>query len=201
LYNNGTQLGTTTFVGSTANFNSISVVISGGGSVTLQANVTFSGAAPVGANTFSVQGATGTNGQAVGFSNLPLTGATITISSATATPSQTATVTITTIATMTRTATAIASGTPAPIIFPNPSDGTKPVSVNVPNLAANADITVQIFTTAFRKVQEIPFTNVPAGTVSFNLTDRSGSPLASGLYYVVIHTPNGRSVAKLLLLR
>jgi hypothetical protein len=169
----------------------------------------FSPTAPGGTYQASVVGSldlTGgntTTGQTISFTGVPVNGATITISTATTTPTFTPTVTTT------RTATAIASGTPTPVIFPNPSDGTKPVCVNVPGLASNSNVTVQIFTIAFRKVQEIPFTNVPAGTVSFSLTDRYGTPLASGLYYVVITTtPSGatgqspkRSVGKLLLLR
>jgi hypothetical protein len=96
------------------------------------------------------------------------------------------------------------------VIYPNPSDGTKPVSVNVPGLTVTSNITVQIFTTAFRKVQEIPFSNVLVGTdINFSLTDKWGTHLASGLYYVVVTTtPAGatgqspkRSVCKLLILR
>jgi hypothetical protein len=33
------------------------------------------------------------------------------------------------------------------------------------------------------------------------LSDRNGKPLANGLYYVLIQTPFGKSVEKLLVLR
>ncbi len=91
---------------------------------------------------------------------------------------------------------------PAPIVYPNPSDGTKPINVHVPGLTTVSNITVQIFTTAFRKVLEQPFTNQPVGVdVNINLSDNWGAPMASGIYYVVVTTPNGRIVGKLLLLR
>ncbi len=63
-------------------------------------------------------------------------------------------------------------------------------------------VRVEIFTLAFRKVNEIDLTQVPAGTtsVSIPLTDKGGIPLANGLYYVVVQTPQGRFVAKLLVL-
>jgi hypothetical protein len=77
-------------------------------------------------------------------------------------------------------------------------------------------LTVQVFTVAFRKVQDnLVSTNSPGVTASavtgttaktwyvrLNLNDKWGAPLASGLYYVVISNHSGyRSVSKLLLLR
>ena len=111
---------------------------------------------------------------------------------------------VTNTSTNTTTATALTeAGSPSgkPVIFPNPSDGTQPVNIQLPGLTTNSNVNVRIFTTAFRKVQEISFTNVPAGIVSFALTDRWGTPLASGLYYVVITTGQGRWINKLLILR
>ena len=60
-----------------------------------------------------------------------------------------------------------------------------------------------IFTTAFRRVNEITLPNVPAGTtdVALPLTDQKGTPLANGIYYVVVHTSQGRFITKLMVLR
>jgi hypothetical protein len=61
---------------------------------------------------------------------------------------------------------------------------------------------VEIFTSSFRKVKDQFFPQVPAGTdVTVELTDRSGNPLASGLYYIVVITDQGKYIGKLLLLR
>jgi hypothetical protein len=64
-------------------------------------------------------------------------------------------------------------------------------------------VTIEVFTTAFRRVNEITLFNVPAGLndIALPLTDREGAPLANGLYYVVVQTPQGRFVTKLLILR
>jgi hypothetical protein len=62
---------------------------------------------------------------------------------------------------------------------------------------------VEVFTTAFRKVNQISLVNVPAGParVSLPLTDKNGSPLANGVYYLVVVNQQGRAIGKLLVLR
>lgn len=69
-------------------------------------------------------------------------------------------------------------------------------------LVAAGDVKVKFFTPAFRKVLENPFSQVPAGTSEFplDLKDRSGVPLANGIYFVVVEGPQVRKVLKLLLL-
>ena len=64
-------------------------------------------------------------------------------------------------------------------------------------------VRLQIFTTAFRKVMEKSLGNLPAGVqqASFDLKDDKGTPLASGIYYVVLTDASRQSVGKLLLLR
>jgi hypothetical protein len=87
-------------------------------------------------------------------------------------------------------------------IYPNPSDGTRPVSIHVSGRTEVADVTVQIFTVAFRMVQQTVFAQVPAGTdVQIELKDKNGKPLASGLYYVIVTFDGQRTVGKLLILR
>ena len=62
---------------------------------------------------------------------------------------------------------------------------------------------IEIFTLAFRKVNEITLSNVQAGLTDLGLplTDKEGNPLANGLYYVVVTTKSGRYTGKLLVLR
>lgn len=72
------------------------------------------------------------------------------------------------------------------------------------NLAsAQADVKVLIFTTAFRKVNEIDLGAMPPGVSDFklDLKDRWGRDLANGLYYVVVRTSQGKLTAKLLVNR
>jgi len=139
-----------------------------------------------GTYTFSVNGAAGNvNGQAVQFSNMPVSGTTVTVTHATETPTP--------------------SSTPQPaakaVVYPNPSNGG-PVSVMAAVYSGTANVKVQVFTTAFRKVQEKLYTLQPYGPIQILMQDDWGNPLASGLYYVVISVNgNQRSVTKLLLLR
>ncbi len=64
-------------------------------------------------------------------------------------------------------------------------------------------VRIEIFTVSFRKVNEIDRTQVPVGVteVPLPLMDKAGKPLSNGIYYVVVQTPQGRLVAKLLVLR
>jgi hypothetical protein len=61
---------------------------------------------------------------------------------------------------------------------------------------------VEVYTLAFRKVQDKTYPSLPSGTaVTLSLTDKSGHPMANGIYYVEVTTVNGRSIGKLLILR
>jgi hypothetical protein len=75
--------------------------------------------------------------------------------------------------------------------------------VNIlPPLTKVSDVKVQIFTLGFRKVNEMVFPQVlPGVSVSINLVDRWNKPLANGLYYIVVITDQGRSIAKLMIIR
>jgi len=73
------------------------------------------------------------------------------------------------------------------MVFQNSSDSVK----------------LKIFTTAFRKVREeaLPASGAGLQTFVVELKDSRGSPLANGLYYLVVQTPQGRFIEKLLILR
>jgi hypothetical protein len=63
-------------------------------------------------------------------------------------------------------------------------------------------VRVEIYTLAFRKVQDHSYGPMPSGTpIPIQLTGPSGNPLANGVYYVVVTTSSGRAVGKLLVLR
>ncbi|HET9869786.1 MAG TPA: hypothetical protein VFR02_04750 [bacterium] len=68
---------------------------------------------------------------------------------------------------------------------------------------ASAWVRVEVFTTAFRKVDEVDLSNLPAGPqrVTLPLTDRHGAALANGLYYVLVLNSQGRAIGKLLVAR
>ncbi|HTC21129.1 MAG TPA: hypothetical protein VK859_09795, partial [bacterium] len=149
----------------------------------------------------------GTNGQPVLFSNMPVMGAAVTIRTATptftntATNSPTSTFTPVATATNTHTPTATLPGNPVVVVYPNPVTGPT-VNVLPPAYTGTADVRIEIFTLGFRKVQDHIYSNIPDGTpVVVELVDRFGTPLANGLYYVVVTVDGHRSIAKLLILR
>jgi hypothetical protein len=87
------------------------------------------------------------------------------------------------------------------VVYPNPAPGPT-VNVLPPAYAGSSNVRIEIFTAAFRKVQDETFTNIPSGTaVTITLADRMGSPLANGVYYLVVTTSKGRTIGKLLIQR
>jgi hypothetical protein len=88
------------------------------------------------------------------------------------------------------------------VLFPNPATGPGPVTLQA-TLSSAGQVQISVFTTAFRKVDTLTLSNVPAGTtdVALALNDQQGRPLANGLYYVVVRTPQGRFITKLMILR
>ena len=109
-----------------------------------------------------------------------------------------------TVTPFTSTPTATAAVTPVsnPVLYPNPVSGPGPISIRLPNYPGLADIPVKVYTTAFRLVDKFTADQMAGGSnVSLPLTDQGGSPLANGLYYVVVTTPEGRSTLKLLIIR
>lgn len=71
-----------------------------------------------------------------------------------------------------------------------------------PNYQGSSNVRVEIYTTAFRKVEDMTFDSIPSGmAVVVPLTGRGGNPLANGIYYVVVTTNAGRTIGKLLILR
>ncbi len=89
------------------------------------------------------------------------------------------------------------------LIFPNPVNNPGEIQIQFTLGQSANDINVSVFTTAFRKVNEVDYGSQPAGRLTLPLAtqDKWGMPLANGLYYLVVKTPGGRSVGKLMVLR
>jgi hypothetical protein len=88
------------------------------------------------------------------------------------------------------------------ILYPNPLKTSEPVHIVMPGRTQSSDVTVKIYTVAFRLVQQQAFAQVPAGAeITVEMKDRTGKPLASGLYYVVVNTDGLRYIAKLIISR
>jgi hypothetical protein len=191
LFQNGTPLVTAAFTYTTATF-SFSQTLLGSSSVTYTVQANF-GTNAAGSYTFSLTGASGSNGQAVLFSGLPVAGATVSVAQATSTPTISYTPTFTTsmtptatftssftpTLTFTRTYTSTPSNTSTPNL-PTPTATSTPVGntgvVIYPNPAKGdtvnllppahsgmEDVRVEIFTSGFRKVQDEVVPSVPPG--------------------------------------
>ena len=88
------------------------------------------------------------------------------------------------------------------VFYPNPADGTKPVRLHGLKLSKPADVQVQVFTVASRKVGTTVFRHVqPGEDVVLSLSEGWGTTLANGLYYVEASWDGGRWIGKLLILR
>ncbi len=207
LLRNGVPVATTTFSGSTATFN-ITDPLPASSSVTYTVTANF-GAGASGNYQFSITGASGGYG-VIGagtfyqFNGLPVAGASIAVANATPTKTSTPTPTST-------------ESDDRPVIYPNPSDGTQPVTVQVALTQATDSVKLQIFTLAFRSIQDMTVSSSSPGVTASLVTgataktwriplpasDKWGSPMASGLYYVVItNTADGKkTIGKMLILR
>jgi non-lysosomal glucosylceramidase len=99
---------------------------------------------------------------------------------------------------------------PTPVIqhlsalpFPNPYLGDGPLQVQISLPQSVNSLTIQIFTTAFRKIFSQDFGSFPSGASIIRITplDISHVPLANGLYYLVVNTSSGRFITKLIILQ
>ena len=204
---NGTTEGLpAVFTGSTANLNLNNYVLQPS-SETLEILVNFSGSA-TGTYQMSISGMTGTSGnnggQPAGFNGLPVSGYTVVVHQPTFTPTLSPTATLSPTPTMSPTPTT--TPVPTPLIgkvgiYPNPVTGPT-VQVLPPLYNGISKVRVEVFTLAFRKVQDTTYPSLPSGTaVTLNLTGKDGNPLANGIYYVVVTTDYGRAIGKMLVLR
>ena len=116
------------------------------------------------------------------------------------TPTNTPVNTVT--STYTFSATATPKGASTLIVYPNPADGTNPVNVLPPAYLGFTNVKIQLFTTAFRLIQEKTYSAVPSGTsCQLELRDKWNASLSNGIYYVVVTTVGKHSAGKLLILK
>ena len=88
-----------------------------------------------------------------------------------------------------------------PILYPNPATTSGTVQLQVP-LEKTEDVKVEVYTSAFRKIQQADYPNEPVGKgLALDLSDRWGSRLANGLYYVRVEAGGQKWVVKLLVVR
>jgi hypothetical protein len=90
-----------------------------------------------------------------------------------------------------------------PVVYPNPFTGGGPAQVELVLGQAASDVYISVFTTAFRKVNETHYGAQLSGVVKLPLQakDQGGTTLANGLYYLLVGTPQERSVLKWIVAR
>jgi hypothetical protein len=88
------------------------------------------------------------------------------------------------------------------VIYPNPAVGGT-VQVQITGLTTTTKVSLQLQTTAFRKINEVTFHSQGPGTVTLTLplVDSMGAPLANGIYYVIVRAQNQTLILKLMILR
>ena len=89
------------------------------------------------------------------------------------------------------------------VLYPNPADGKEPVKLPIDLECVSNSVKLKLFTVAFRKINAWDYDQLPQGvyTFSIDLKDQWGTPLANGVYYLVVNWNNRRSILKLLILR
>ncbi len=189
LVENGNVVATATLNGSSAVFSlsGAAAVISGGGTNTYEVVVTVSATAATGPTTFAFTGATGSNGQAVAFSGLPVSGSVVTIVAATATP------------TLTAVPTSTATPVPVPVVgppYPNPVTGPSPITVNI-QVPGPSTVTMDVFTVAFRKIVSQSKEVSNTGALTWNERDEWGNAVADGLYYLRVQVSGSQPLTKI----
>ncbi len=126
---------------------------------------------------------------------------------ATPSPTDTLTPTVTPTGTITPILTPTLPPTPYPVgpvlVYPNPVTNLGPVQIQLALGQAANDVSVSVFTIVFRKVNQVDYGPQPAKTLTLPLAlqDQWGVPLANGFYYLVVKTPGGKRVGKLIVLR
>ena len=88
------------------------------------------------------------------------------------------------------------------MIYPNPVSGDS-FNIQVTGMTSMDKVQVQVETTAFRVVNQLTFHSQGPGTVVLTVptTDSLGTPLANGVYYVIVRTEGARLLLKLMILR
>ncbi len=100
--------------------------------------------------------------------------------------------------TPTATRTSTVTGVVISLSYPNPVKGAGPVSINVQG-PPGTNFICDVFTTAFRKVASATWLVSGNGTLSWDLKDMDGTPVADGLYYLRVNAvAGGTTTVKIL---
>lgn len=95
---------------------------------------------------------------------------------------------------------------PPPVIYPNPVTIGNSFNLQFP-MSGVSDVKLQLFTLAFRKVQDQTLHQLNPGgpcrcvTMPVTIADNWGNNLSNGLYYVVETSVDGVFMQKLLILK
>jgi hypothetical protein len=89
------------------------------------------------------------------------------------------------------------------VIYPNPVAGTTPVNLQMTLMKPVKRFTMMLYTTAYRKVNSWFAENLSAETYNtpLEIQDISGTPLANGVYFLVLNLDGERQVLKMMVLR
>lgn len=97
-------------------------------------------------------------------------------------------------------ATSIPRGENHFVIYPNPARGSQ-TNLFLPGGTWPANLKIQIYSLGFRKVREVELRQVqPETPVTLDLFDKNGVSLANGFYYVMVTSPQGKFMLKLIIL-
>jgi hypothetical protein len=90
-----------------------------------------------------------------------------------------------------------------PVLYPNPVKDSNPLNISIGFAQNNSWAQIKIYTTVDRRVKNVTYSLLPAGmnNIQVELKDDWGTPLANGLYYVLVTTPDQKFIKKLLILK
>ena len=86
-------------------------------------------------------------------------------------------------------------------LLPGPWRGDPPLAVWVNLLRPAERLSLNVFTTSYRKVAEWDFGPAPVGGSTWALDPAPAARLSNGIYYVVLRKPFGQIQTKWLILR
>lgn len=90
-----------------------------------------------------------------------------------------------------------------PVIYPNPLKDTDTLTLTIGFAKPTVWLQIKVFTVADRRVKNVMLQSLPAGmnTIPVEMKDDWGTPLADGLYYLYLVTPDQKFTKKILILR
>lgn len=88
------------------------------------------------------------------------------------------------------------------VLYPNPVTDGAETTLQV-YLTEPGSVRAMVFTTAYRKVNEMVWSDLPVGVNPLKLPIRgsNGEALANGVYHLRVITSRGNDLAKLIVLR